>query len=240
MIGSLSKSVLTEFFESYKSDFTNPEWRRMAKRAFGEAIVHHDDEAAANKGAGAVLETTRTKLHGWINSIQEREYVFGCDFCDLSDPLKPLSIGSVLFEPRLTWLEKMYDSGTYRKSHYRASQEPGRGDRLGKRRIRRIGFAKRKFSIPSESALLFAVSPLRLPERKRTPEGADSSQGCHSGDSPRMGATVVGPRCDGPCVRPRTAPSSEPCSAARWAFRSSDVTVLSPGRRLLDATGGVG
>ena len=133
-ISSLSKSVMNGFFESHKSDFTNSEWRRMVKRAFGEAIVHHDDEAVTEKGAGTVLETTRTKLRGWINSIQEREYVFGCDFCDVSDPLKPLSIGSVLFEPRLTWLEKMYYSGNLSKISLSRIASTWQGNRLRKRK----------------------------------------------------------------------------------------------------------
>lgn len=133
-ISSLSKSVMNEFFEPHKSDFTNSEWRRMVKRALGEAIFHHDDEAVAEKGAGAVLGTTRTKLRGWISSIQEREYVFGCDFCDVSDPLKSLSIGSVLFEPRLTWLEKMYDSGNLSKTSLSRVARTWQGDRLRKRK----------------------------------------------------------------------------------------------------------
>lgn len=133
MIWSLSKSVMVEYFRPHKSDFTNPEWRRMVKRAFGEAIVDHDDEAVAKKDAGAVLEGTRTTLRDWINNIQKREYVFGCDFCKVSSQLKPLSIGSVLFEPRLTWLERMYDSGNVSKVSLSRIGRIWRGDRLGKR-----------------------------------------------------------------------------------------------------------
>ncbi len=87
----------------------------MVKRAFGAALVNHDDEIVVEKDVGEVLEATTKKLRGWIGDIQEREYVFGCHLCNVPD-LNPLSIGTVLFEPRNTWLDRMSSRSLRRRT----------------------------------------------------------------------------------------------------------------------------
>ena len=133
MINSLSKCIFDECFESRKADFTNPEWSRIVKRAFGEALVDHDDERVVEKDAGEVLAATTEKLRGLVNDLQERNYIFGCHLCNISD-LKPLPMGPVLFEPRLVWLEKMHTDEYISKLSLSRIARAWQGKRLRKRR----------------------------------------------------------------------------------------------------------
>ena len=133
MINSLSKCIFDECFESRKADFTNPEWSRMVKRAFGEALVDHDDERVVEKDAGEVLAATTEKLRGLVNDLQERNYIFGCHLCNISD-LKPLPMGPVLLEPRLVWLERMHTDENISKISLSRIARAWQGKRLRKRR----------------------------------------------------------------------------------------------------------
>lgn len=131
---SLSMSVLHVYFEERKTDFTNQEWNDMTKRAFGEALVGPDEEEIVRKDAREVLQAVTGKLRNWIDEIQEREYVFGCDLCNIQG-LKPLSIGAVLFEPRMAWLERVHARGNISKVAFSRIQRAWMGKTLRERKF---------------------------------------------------------------------------------------------------------
>ena len=132
-INSLSKCIFDEYFQSRKADFTNSEWSRMVKRAFGEALVNHDDEVVGEIDAGEVLAATTKNLRGWVDDLRRWEYIFGCHLCNISD-LKPLPMGPVLFEPRLVWLERMHTDENISKISLSRIARAWQGKRLRKRR----------------------------------------------------------------------------------------------------------
>ncbi len=133
MLASLSKTVMDTFFQPHKSDFTNPEWNRMVKRAFGETLVSQTDDMSIETDAEVVLNLVKKKLNDWIDEIQEHEYVFGCHLCNISD-FEPLSIGYVQLEPRLVWLARMYERGNISRVSLSRIRRSWRGDRLRARK----------------------------------------------------------------------------------------------------------
>lgn len=132
MLASFSKTVMEVFFQSRKSDFTNPDWNRMVKRAFGESLVSQVDDTSIETNAEIILELVKEKLNDWINGIQEREYIFGCHLCNIPD-FEPLLMGSVKFEPRLVWLERVFGNGNVSKVSRSRTQRSWQGERLRKR-----------------------------------------------------------------------------------------------------------
>ena len=133
MIDSLSKCIFDEYFETRKADFTDPEWCRMVKRAFGEALVDPDDKRVVEKDAGEVLAATTENLCDWVDGLQGRDYIFGCHLCNIFD-LKPLRMGPVLFEPRLVWLERANTDENISNISLSRIGRAWRGKRLRKRR----------------------------------------------------------------------------------------------------------
>ena len=133
MIGSLSKAIMREFFRSQVSNFTSSEWIKMAKAEFGSVLVNSDDEVIVDRDSGEVLKSLVEKLDGRINDIPGREYVFGCHFCNVSR-LESFSIGPVRFEPRHSWLQRVYDSGNISKTSFSRITRAWRGERLRKRK----------------------------------------------------------------------------------------------------------
>lgn len=131
---SLSMSVLQVYFGERKADFTNQEWNDMTKRAFGEALVSPDKEEIVRKDAKEVLNDVIETLQGWVDEIEEREYAFGCDLCNIQD-LKPLSIGPVLFEPRTTWLERIHARENITKVAFSRIQRSWNGQSLRERKF---------------------------------------------------------------------------------------------------------
>lgn len=89
------------FFISYKTDFTNSEWNQMVKEAFGKTLVKHSEDAPTT-----ILGVVQNTIQDRIREIKEREYAFGCHLSNISN-FEPLSIGSVCFEPRLAWLDRV-------------------------------------------------------------------------------------------------------------------------------------
>ena len=134
MLASFSKVVMDVFFQSHKSGFTDSEWNRMVKRAFGAAFVNQADDMSVEKNAGVILKLVKESLDGWINDIQEREYTFGCHLCNIPD-LEPLSIGPVRFEPRLVWLTRMRRDGNISKISLSRIERVWRGEKLRKRKV---------------------------------------------------------------------------------------------------------
>ena len=110
MLALFSKAVMDVFFESHKSEFTDSEWNQMVKRAFGPALVNRHEENRPEEDAAAILTAVRKTVEDWTREIQPREYAFGCHLSKNPD-LKPLSIGTVRFEPRRAWLARMHGSG---------------------------------------------------------------------------------------------------------------------------------
>ena len=131
---TLSKSLMANYFSSYKEKFTNSEWEKMIKRAFGLAFTHRDNQVYLEKDAKGVLEFIVKKLCEWIHGIQEREYTFGCHFCNIPD-LEPLSIGPVRFEPRVVWLNRMFDEGNISKVSVSRITKIWEGKRFRKRKF---------------------------------------------------------------------------------------------------------
>ena len=133
MLASFSRVVMNVFFQSHKSNFTDSEWDRMVKRAFGAAFVNQTDDLNIEKDAGVILKLVKERLDGWIGDIQEREYVFGCHLCNISD-FEPLSIGPVRFEPRLVWLQSMRRDGNISKTSLSRIERVLQGEKLRKRK----------------------------------------------------------------------------------------------------------
>ena len=133
LLASFTKVVMDVFFQSHKSEFTDSEWNRIVKQAFGEAVVSQTDGLSFAKDAGVILKLVKQKLDGWIGDIQEREYVFGCHLCNISD-FEPLSIGSLRFESRLVWLERMHGNGNISRISFSRIERSWRGEPLRKRK----------------------------------------------------------------------------------------------------------
>ena len=133
MIARFSTSIMNVYFQSHKSEFTNSEWDRMARRALGSAFVKHETETNIEQRARATLETTKQTLRDWIGGIVECEYVFGCHFCNVPD-LEPLSVGPVRFEPKLEWLKKLCREGDLSNVARSRIERTWRGEQLRKRR----------------------------------------------------------------------------------------------------------
>lgn len=138
LLVQLSKSILLERFGQFERDFTFPEWRDMTKRVFGEvygnAIIDSDQRSVSDKRAKEILEAVDGKMRDWIDQIQDREYVFGCDFCNIQS-LKPLVIGAVRFEPRDAWLERIHAEGNISKVAFSRIQRIWEGEALRKRKF---------------------------------------------------------------------------------------------------------
>ena len=114
MLTSFSKEIMDVYFLPHKSNYTNPEWNKITREAFGATLVNGDDEYTPKEDAEAILEVVRNTIGTWIYDIKEREYSFGCHLCNIPD-FAPLSIGPVCFEPRLIWLERAQDTGCVSK-----------------------------------------------------------------------------------------------------------------------------
>lgn len=134
LLALLSRSVLQVYFGERMADFTNQEWNDMTKRAFGEALVGPDKEEIVRKDAKEVLNDVIGKLKDWVDEIGEREYVFGCDLCNIQN-LKPLSIGAVLFEPRMVWLERIHARKDISKVAFSRIQRAWMGKALRERKF---------------------------------------------------------------------------------------------------------
>ena len=108
LIGAFARALMDRRFPSYRSRFSDRDWRRLTKEALGaalspDAIPEMDpDQTAVNAQSGI-----EKQLKTWVDDIQEREFVFGCHFSEIPD-LEPISIGRVRFEPRAVWLERSY------------------------------------------------------------------------------------------------------------------------------------
>ena len=211
MFAALSKAMMEEYFGSYKSDFTDSEWNRMVKQAIGMALVVDNNNIVAKSDSKAILEAANKKLHDWICDIQEREYAFGCHFCNVPD-LEPLSIGPVLFEPRLTWLKRTHAGGNVSTISRSRLERAWKGERVRKRKasedemreneildtIGKCGFVCSVKIAPtgSEAGLHKALTAARLA----------TTAIAHAWDRP---SSLLGR--DGAHIRPRTVPPQESC-----------------------------
>ena len=127
------------FFQCHKSEFTDLDWNWMVKRAFETALVDHDPAKLSEKDAEAILKEIKNGIHDRILALHECEYAFGCHFCNISH-FKPLSIGSVRFEPKLAWLARTQGEGRVSeisRSHIEKAWQgdPLPGDECRERRI---------------------------------------------------------------------------------------------------------
>ncbi|MYG67697.1 MAG: hypothetical protein F4206_13355 [Gammaproteobacteria bacterium] len=132
LISSLSKTVLLQYFNQHRTDFTDKDWEDMTRRAFGEALVNPDEDTVPDKDPKEILSGMRSRLKGWIGEIREREYAFGFDFCNV-ESLDPLDIGPVTIEPRNTWLNKAYDRGYISEEAFLRVQMAWKGEILRER-----------------------------------------------------------------------------------------------------------
>ena len=107
MLALFSKAVMNE---SQRSEFTDSDWSRLVKRAFGPAFANRYEENRLEESASTILEAVRETIEDRIREIQPREYAFGCHLSRIPD-LEPLCIGTVRFEPRRAWLARMHGSG---------------------------------------------------------------------------------------------------------------------------------
>ena len=110
MLASFSRIVMDVFFQCQKSEFTDLDWNRMVKQAFGTALADHDLAKLSEKDAEAILKVVKDGICELIKAISESEYAFGCYLCNILD-FEPLCIGSVRFEPKLAWLARIQGEG---------------------------------------------------------------------------------------------------------------------------------
>lgn len=108
LIGTLAKALMDERFSSYRSRFSDQDWRRLAREALGAALsTDAIRDMDPDQTAKVILSGIETQIDAWVDGIQEREFVFGCHFSKSPD-LEPFSIGPVRFEPKAVWLERSY------------------------------------------------------------------------------------------------------------------------------------
>ncbi len=134
---------MNEYFGANKSDFTDSEWNLMVKKAFGKSLVNKNYEIRSADDCKIILNDTRRRLQDSIYDIQEQEYIFGCHFCNIPD-LRPLSIGPVLFEPRLAWLRRMHRQGSVSTISLSRVERTWQGERLDERKDPEDGIGERE------------------------------------------------------------------------------------------------
>ena len=115
MLVSFYRAVMDVFFQGYKSEFTDSDWNRMVKQSFETVLAGRDPAKCSEEDAEGILKEIRDKIHDRISALHECEYVFGCHFCNIPD-FEPLSIGSVRFEPKHSWLAKIRNEGSVSKN----------------------------------------------------------------------------------------------------------------------------
>ena len=133
MLRRLSVILMDTYFHSHRDRFTDSEWDAMARRAFGFSLSGHCKDMSPEENAEAILATVKTAIDGRISGIQEREYVFGCHVTNVSE-LKPISIGPVLFEPRVAWLTRVHGEGKISKISCSRLKRAWQGKKLRKRK----------------------------------------------------------------------------------------------------------
>lgn len=107
-IGAFAKALMGQRFPSYRPRFSDQDWHRVAKEALGAALSAgaisglDPDQTAKN-----ILSEMEKQIEASVDSIQEREFVFGCHLAEIPD-LEPFLIGPVRFEPKDVWLERSY------------------------------------------------------------------------------------------------------------------------------------
>lgn len=108
LIGSFAKALMDERYPSYRSRFSDQDWRRLAKEALGAALsADAIREMDPDQTAKVILSGIEKQLDISVARTQDREFVFGCHFSKISD-LESFSIGPVRLEPRVVWLERSY------------------------------------------------------------------------------------------------------------------------------------
>lgn len=128
-----SSYIMTDYFHSYKTKFTDSDWSKMTKRAFLSAFIHRGNEVYFEKDANETIEFIVKKLREWISEIQEREYVFGCYLFGNSD-IESFSIGPVRFEPRNEWLARVHASGGLSRIAVSRIERTWKGEKLRERK----------------------------------------------------------------------------------------------------------
>ena len=94
-IGAFAIALMDRRFPSYRSRFSDQDWRRLTKEALGaalspDAIPEMDPDQTATNALSGIEKQLKT----WVDGIQEREFVFGCHFSNIPN-LKTFSIGPV-------------------------------------------------------------------------------------------------------------------------------------------------
>ena len=108
LIGTFAKAAMDQRFQSYRSRFSDQDWRRVAKEALGAAFSANAIlEMDPDQDAKIILSEVEKQIEASVDSIQEREFVFGCHFSKIPR-LETFSIGPVRIEPRAVWLERSY------------------------------------------------------------------------------------------------------------------------------------
>ena len=133
MLVRFSKLLMMVYFQPRQSDFTHAEWNSLVKRVFGKCFRKFFLEECTRRDTEAFLEELKQAISDLIRDIREREYVFGCHFCSISE-FEPLSIGPVRFEPKLTWLTRIHQSGGISKISRVRIEKAWQGKKLRRRK----------------------------------------------------------------------------------------------------------
>ncbi len=131
-ISLFSNTLMNNWFQEEKSNFRYSEWNQIVYSALARAIMHHNEAKDSDRNADTVLETVKQNIHDLLGEIQEREYIFGCHFCNASN-VEPFCIGPVRIEPRFVWLARTQEAGRISKITRSHIDKTWRGIRLRKR-----------------------------------------------------------------------------------------------------------
>ena len=117
MFRRFSKALADSFFKPSKAMFTNAEWNRMVKEAFGQTLGQQYRDGVTEDRPGAAVLAVKARLEERISEVRAGEYVFGCHLFGDRDgsPFGCFSIGPVEFAPRRQWLARQRRTGRVSK-----------------------------------------------------------------------------------------------------------------------------
>lgn len=116
-----------------KTRFTQGEWHRMVRRAFGPPLASIDLDDDVSDNATTVIRQVKDTLRAGTEAIQPREFAFGCTLFRDAE-VRPFTIGPVCFEQLENWLVRKSEDGAISKTSRRRIERIRSGEKLKKRK----------------------------------------------------------------------------------------------------------
>ena len=140
-IAELAQAVLEEYYHEQRGDFAIPDWSRIFRSSFGKSVEWYLSDDANHidiYDTEEFMSVLREKIKDQINGMSERINIFGCHLFDIPESdiarIKPLQIGSVSFEPRRRWLNRMSEEKHMSETARRRIISKWEGGRIRKRK----------------------------------------------------------------------------------------------------------